>query len=151
VPDRQAADRSVLWNPDSHRAFGYVRPDLLLVGDFGRIRLPIDAKYKDYDGEKLQPADIYQAAIYALALARSTVPGRLRTCVLLHPSRSQHTLVRQRVQVRVGDTGTAEIVAVGLPVAELLNNLRSARTAALMAGTWYSVIAELLVSEGTAA
>ena len=149
--DRQAIDGSVLWNPDAHRPFGNVRPDLMLVGDGGRMRLPIDAKYKNYDGNKLQPDDTYQSAIYALALARSSVPNRMRTCVLVYPSLERGTVHRQRVQVRIAETGTAEIVAVGLPVAELLSKLHSADRASLESEAWYSVIADLSTSNRSAA
>lgn len=149
--DRQATDRSVLWNPDAHRPFGHVRPDVLLVGDGGRTRLPVDAKYKDYDGKKLQPDDIYQATIYALALARVSVPNRLRTCVLLHPSVGRGSIDRQRVHVRVGDTDTAEVIAVGLPVAELLKELRPGDSASFAGEAWYSIVAGLVLPNGLAA
>jgi len=149
--DRQSVDRSVLWNPDAHRPFGHVRPDALLVGDGGRMRLPIDAKYKDYDGKKLQPDDIYQASIYALALARSPVPDRLRTCVLLYPSRGRRSAEQQRVQVRTANIGTAEVVAIGLPVAELLDKLRSADGNSFAGEPWYTVIASLTRATGLAA
>lgn len=148
--DRQAVDRSVLWNPDTHKPFGHVRPDVMLIGP-GGVRLPIDAKYKGYDAKKLQPDDIYQATIYALALARSTATGRPRTCLLLYPSLSRNPVGHQRVQMRAGQTDSVEVVAVGIPVADLLIRLRSANATVFCDEPWYSSIAEHLTANEVAA
>jgi 5-methylcytosine-specific restriction enzyme subunit McrC len=143
--ERQAVDRSVLWNPDLHRPFGHVRPDVMLIGEGGRLRLPVDAKYKGYSGQKLQPADIYQSTIYALALARVVLPEATPTCVLLHPAPDGPPTSTQRVQVRTRDGCIAEVMAIGLPVADLLAN--GVDEMSMTEHLWYAGIAGLLSAD----
>jgi len=115
---RQASERSVLWDAEEHRSYGRVRPDLLLESDDGVARLPIDAKYKNYDVHKLDPGDVYQAAIYALTLARGASRSK---CVVIYPAARARR--QQRVQVRVASEVLADIVAVGVSVPVLLDEL----------------------------
>lgn len=142
--ERQASDGSVLWNPDLNKSFGQVRPDVLLTSIDGRARVPVDAKYKDYGNVKLQPSDVYQGAIYALSLAKTSWPGGVPTCVVLHPCATA-TTTRQRVQVRVGGAGVAEVDAIGVPVDDLLDKLPTVDRAWLANQPWYSTVARLLV------
>ena len=53
--------------------------------------------------------------------------------------------------ITVANIGTAEVVAIGLPVAELLNRLRSADGNALTGEPWYKAIAGLTSPSGLAA
>jgi 5-methylcytosine-specific restriction enzyme subunit McrC len=117
---RQSSTGSVLWDPDARRSFGHVRPDVMLTAPGLSLRLPIDAKYKDYDRRKLGPADVYQAAIYAMALASAPGPGP-RPCLLFYPaSASAGGSSPQRVQVRTPDGTLAEVTAMGVPVSEIV-------------------------------
>ncbi len=121
----QKSDRSILWDPDAGKPFGSLRPDVLLSDRTAACQLPVDAKYKGYDGEPLQPGDLYQAAIYALAMARSTTAGGPKFCVLLYPSTDTAPRVQQRVQVRTDGAGTAEVVIAGINVPRLLGQLEA--------------------------
>lgn len=136
---RQSSDPSVLWRVESSKSFGSVRPDLLLERPGGRVRLPVDAKYKPYGGKKLKPSDVYQGAIYALTLAKTPSLGGVPTCVLLHPC-STGMALRQRVQVRVDKVGVAEVVAMGIHVDHLLDN----GGASMAREPWYTTITGLL-------
>jgi len=140
---RQASDGSVLWNVDLNKSFGQVRPDVLLTSIDGRVQVPVDAKYKDYGNAKLYPSDVYQGAIYALTLARQPSPRRVPICVVLHPC-ATGTISRQRVLVRVGEVGVAEVVAIGVPVDDLLERLPSVDGAWLPSEPWYATIAGML-------
>jgi 5-methylcytosine-specific restriction enzyme subunit McrC len=121
----------VLWDPDAHHPFGNVRPDVMVTFADCDVRIPIDAKYKEYDNKKLVPADLYQAAIYAMALARVPDPA-IRPCVLFYPSAppSATPTITQRVQVRAAGGALAEVTAVGLPVERLLAEHRLAENLA---------------------
>jgi 5-methylcytosine-specific restriction enzyme subunit McrC len=124
--ERQAVDRSILWDADAHRPFGHLRPDVMLTQ--GTARLPIDAKYKDYDAKKLQPGDVYQAAIYALTMASRSTGTGLKRCLLLHPAHQHATAVNgRRVQVRIQGVGEAQVERYGLRVGPLLGELRQLR------------------------
>jgi len=123
---RQAIDRSILWDVEGHRPFGHVRPDVMVLNDSQGSRLPVDAKYKDYDREKLQPGDVYQAAIYALAMSNEQGQAGGKRCLLIYPS-GKGAEGGGRVQVRVGGRAEAEIVRLGIPVEALLDELGSAR------------------------
>jgi 5-methylcytosine-specific restriction enzyme subunit McrC len=80
---RQPRERSILWDPDANRSYGHVRPDVLLR-DMDGWCLPVDAKYKNYAQARLQSADLYQGAVYALSLASPGADGIRRT-VMLYP------------------------------------------------------------------
>ena len=129
---------------DLNKSFGKVRPDVLLTSIDGRVQVPVDAKYKDYGNAKLSPSDVYQGAVYALTLAKTSWPRDVPTCVVLHPCATA-TTTRQRVQVRVGGAGIAEVDAIGVPVDDLLDKLPSVDRTWLASQPWYSTIARLLV------
>ena len=113
----QRKDRSVLRDVATAKPYASVIPDLLVSG-IGPTRLPIDAKYKQYEGEKADRADIYQAFLYAMAYGTKTGPDA-RT-LLLYPSSSDTVAVR-RIAVHNEHFGaTAEIRLCGIPVAKLL-------------------------------
>jgi 5-methylcytosine-specific restriction enzyme subunit McrC len=79
----QARDRSVLVNETTARPYGTVIPDLLLMR--GPWQLVVDIKYKLYDERNVEPGDLYQAFLYAQALARPGPHPQLPTTVLIHP------------------------------------------------------------------
>jgi 5-methylcytosine-specific restriction enzyme subunit McrC len=120
----QSSFASVLWDPEARQPFGYVRPDVTITFLRDGVRIPVDAKYKDYDHKKLGPADVYQAAIYGLTLARPPAWGH-RICLLFHPSTSAGITaapaMTQRVQIRGHGDLEAEVMAVGLPVDRFLD------------------------------
>ncbi|HXG71103.1 MAG TPA: hypothetical protein VNJ04_10905, partial [Gemmatimonadaceae bacterium] len=115
---RQSSHGSILWDAEEHRSFGHVRPDLLLDSAVGILRLPMDAKYKNYDVDKLGAADVYQAAIYALTLSRGM---RRPRCLLIYPAAPARR--QQRVHVKVDQETLAEIAAFGVAVPDLLDEL----------------------------
>jgi 5-methylcytosine-specific restriction enzyme subunit McrC len=120
--DRQSSHGSILWDAEEHCSYGRVRPDLMLVSRGGTARLPMDAKYKNYDVDKLSPGDVYQTAIYALTLCRGLPRPR---CLLIYPAAPARR--QQRVQVRVGGETLAEIEATGIVVPQLLDELGDKR------------------------
>lgn len=142
---RQSSDQSVLWAVARNRSFSSVRPDLLLESSDGKVRLPVDAKYKPYGNVKLKPSDVYQGAIYALTLAKTSALKSVPACIMLHPCATGMAR-QQRVQVRVDKVGVAEVVAVGIPVDDLLDKLSSVDDASFALEPWHSTIAKLLGS-----
>ncbi|MDP1571932.1 MAG: hypothetical protein Q8L86_18195 [Vicinamibacterales bacterium] len=118
---RQPRERSILWDPDANRSYGHVRPDILLRTGDGRC-LPVDAKYKNYSRARLQPADLYQGAVYALSLASAGGDGVRRT-VMLYPRPAQELPQDAlRVQVRTSASGIAEVSLLGVNVEALLTH-----------------------------
>ncbi|HET6482606.1 MAG TPA: hypothetical protein VFG35_21575 [Actinoplanes sp.] len=91
----QARDRSVLINETTSRSYGTVIPDLVLT--HGPWRLVVDIKYKLYDERNVEPGDLYQAFLYAQALARPGAYPQVPTAVLIHPGEA---LSVHRVLVR---------------------------------------------------
>ncbi|MGD9902623.1 MAG: hypothetical protein AB7U83_04055, partial [Vicinamibacterales bacterium] len=141
----QHREESVLWDPDLNRRFGSVRPDLLVESRDRQIRIPIDAKYKDYGHQKLKQGDLYQGALYAATLARPP-KGRLPTCLMFYPAQDA-TARPQRVQVRVNGVGTAEVVVMGLPMEDLLHRLPHPNLESTMASApWQAELMELVAT-----
>ncbi|WP_327353097.1 McrC family protein [Streptomyces sp. NBC_01304] len=119
----QARHRGVLHNEHTGRHYSEVRPDALLSGHRGGrpVRRPVDVKYKLYDTKKVSTADLYQAFLYAHALARQPA-GETPTCVLLHPGGP--TAARASVAVRRWDGGTsARVRTVPLDLSAVLHAL----------------------------
>ncbi|MFD9069849.1 McrC family protein [Streptomyces lasiicapitis] len=102
----QSRQRGVLHDERTGTPYGEIRPDVLVTGP--DLRLPVDVKYKLYEagarGGKLSTADLYQAFLYAHALARQP-QGRMPTCVLVHPGGP--SAPRESVAVRRWDGGTS--------------------------------------------
>lgn len=120
---RQAVNRSILWDPIDRIPFGSLRPDVLIAGRAGTYRLPVDSKYKAYDRESIGISDVYQTAIYALALSGGDGGRR---CVIVYPT----TLEGRRshaVHVRVDSAVLAEVEAVGVHMPRWLVELRQRR------------------------
>jgi 5-methylcytosine-specific restriction enzyme subunit McrC len=82
----------------------------------GRIRLPVDAKYKLYDARRLDPADVYQAFFYAYAYHRPGAdPTSQPSALLVYPSSEAGARVALRVRREDGAT-TARISAIGVHI-----------------------------------
>ncbi|MGW7205182.1 McrC family protein [Streptomyces sp. NPDC054837] len=136
----QARHRGVLFDERTERPYGEVRPDVLVSGSVGGepLCLPVDFKYKLYEGRKLSPADLYQAALYAQALARQPSGGP-PTCVLIHPG--DGSAARESVAVRRWDgTTSARVRSVSLHLPSVLGALEGAERAAVQARVWASVL-----------
>jgi 5-methylcytosine-specific restriction enzyme subunit McrC len=119
----QKASRSILWDPVANRPYTHVVPDLVLEKVGGtRSKLPIDAKYKLYDGRKASTGDIYQAFLYAYAFGEEA--GNRRALVV-HPASTDRLDAPARLQVHDAQRlSGAEIRVLSLPVARVLAELR---------------------------
>jgi 5-methylcytosine-specific restriction enzyme subunit McrC len=118
----QAISRFVLWDAINNQPFASVRPDLLLTDPVTEWRLPVDAKYKRIDSGGLGHDDVYQAAVYGLTLAGS---GQNR-CLLMYPASSSASRAHE-VHVRVGGSTATVVQALGVSVADWLDELSSGR------------------------
>lgn len=139
----QSRDRSVLWNVDQDRSFKTVRPDILVTSQDGRVRVPVDAKYKGYADTTLKSADVYQGAVYALALAKNRATGQIPTCLMFYPVPRGGQL-RQRVQVRVSGAALAEVDACGIAVDDVLEREGSPQGGLLGPFAWRDRLSALL-------
>lgn len=139
----QSRDRSVLWDVDQDRSFKTVRPDILVSSQDGRARVPVDAKYKGYADISLKSADVYQGAVYALALARSRAAGQVPACLMFYPVPRGGQL-RQRVQVRVSGTALAEVDALGIAVDDVLDKRAAPPSGAVEPAAWLGALKSLL-------
>ena len=74
---RQRRDATVIRSARTRR---FLIPDVLITIDGHDI--PVDAKYKRYDGLDISNSDIYQLLIYAQAYADES---RMPTSVLVYP------------------------------------------------------------------
>jgi 5-methylcytosine-specific restriction enzyme subunit McrC len=110
----QRSDRSILWNADLDRPYSQVRPDVLIrQGDRIHLALAVDAKYKLYDDRELEPGDIYQMSLYAVAYG-GPCAERLPTALLLYPA-SQASGRVLRLQVRTSTrVPKAELTVMGV-------------------------------------
>ncbi|MFJ8185247.1 McrC family protein [Streptomyces sp. NPDC096105] len=139
VVREQSRHRGVLFDERSGRSYGEVRPDLLLSGtvDGVSLRLPVDLKYKLYDDRKLASSDLYQAALYAHALARRP-SGDPPTCVLIHPGNA--STARQSVAVRRFDGAvSARVRSVSLHLPTLLGTPEGTEQRELLRKVWHAV------------
>jgi 5-methylcytosine-specific restriction enzyme subunit McrC len=136
----QTRHRGVLYDERTERPYGEIRPDVLITGsvDGERLCRPVDVKYKLYDRGKLSPSDLYQAFLYAHALAQQPAGG-LPTCVLLHPGGASTT--RESVAVRRWDnTASARVRSVSLHLPSVLGALGDAGRASVLARVWAAVL-----------
>jgi 5-methylcytosine-specific restriction enzyme subunit McrC len=124
---KQRRDGSVLWDATKGVSFGKVIPDLLVDWGAGgargaRARLPIDAKYKLYGERKAESGDVYQAFLYASAYG-GWEGGELARALIVYPS-SEKAVTHQRIQIRrSAGAAASEIGVVGVPIAEMLDEL----------------------------
>jgi 5-methylcytosine-specific restriction enzyme subunit McrC len=103
-----------------------LRPDLVIHDPASRRTVPIDIKYKRYDLKKLATGDIYQAFLYAYALA--TDP-ELRRAGVLYPALEPRSGPRLSI---VGGANRAHIAAAGLNIPSALEALATANSDALL-------------------
>ncbi|MFF7167592.1 McrC family protein [Streptomyces sp. NPDC008086] len=137
----QSRHPGVLHDERTDRSYGEVRPDVLISGsvDGERLCRPVDLKYKLYDDIKPAAADLYQAFLYAHALARQPSNG-LPTCVLLHPGGASRP--RDSVVVRRWDgTASTRVRSVSLHLPSVLGALEGAQRSATLSRVWASVLA----------
>ncbi|MEU9083668.1 hypothetical protein [Streptomyces sp. NPDC048357] len=135
--DAQSRHRRVLFDERTRTPYSEVRPDALVLGerDGKPFRLPVDAKYKLYDGKKLSTADLYQAFLYAHAI------GSPASCVLVHPGGPG--AVGARIAVRDWDGATsARVRAVSLDLHETLAVLGGREPSAAPARLWRDVLGQ---------
>lgn len=122
--DDQRSASFVIWDVRRQETYTRVIPDVMVQHRPSGRSLAIDAKYKLYDERKIDSGDVYQTFLYAYALG-SRVEGRLPVSCLLYPASKPET-VRTRLRVRTLEAREgAEIIAVGLPIPELLKELAS--------------------------
>jgi 5-methylcytosine-specific restriction enzyme subunit McrC len=122
----QQKDRSIIWNAITNRPYSSIIPDIMVEsrGLDPVIRIPVDAKYKLYDGRKISPSDIYQCFMYAYAY-KSPAQSKTATALLIYPSSHEGSHpVHLRVQ-RPNDISTAEIIAIPLSIPKVLLDIRS--------------------------
>jgi 5-methylcytosine-specific restriction enzyme subunit McrC len=136
----QHKNSSILWNKSTGKPYRSVIPDFLIEKDRpaeGRsytsaaTGLPVDAKYKLYDNQKVSNADIYQTFLYAFAF-NSERPGSSNQAhhaqaLLLYPS-GYNPQKPFTVAVRTGKGFTlGEIQVLGISVPELLAEIKSGK------------------------
>ncbi|WP_405661792.1 McrC family protein [Streptomyces sp. RK9] len=132
----QSRQRGVLHDERTGTPYSEIRPDVLVTGP--DLCLPVDVKYKLYEagarGGKLSTADLYQAFLYAHALARQP-DGRMPTCVLVHPGGS--SAPRESVAVRRWDGGTsARVRSLPLDLPGVLRELDGPGRAGALRRVW---------------
>jgi 5-methylcytosine-specific restriction enzyme subunit McrC len=120
----QQSDPLALIRGSTGRSYASIRPDAILEIGGRAHRLPVDAKYKRYSKRKVDPADVYQLFLYAYAYGSRD--GGLRAA-LLYPAESPE-LEQDTVTVEGGERMMrGRIEVIGVPVARLLEELRSPR------------------------
>jgi 5-methylcytosine-specific restriction enzyme subunit McrC len=108
-----------VWNEATGRSYTTLRPDLVL--SHGRRAIPVDAKYKRFDRRAISSADIYQAFLYAFALAGGADP----LAVLCHPGEhADGELYRLSPQLSIRTAATeppaARVIGLGIDVRQVL-------------------------------
>lgn len=114
----QRRDRTIVENELTNRPYSAIIPDILLDdrGSYGRVRLPVDAKYKLYDQRRVDPSDVYQAFFYAYAYHRiHDAAHGVPAALLLYPSAKGGTHVALKVR-RADGAATARIRVVGIDI-----------------------------------
>ncbi|RTL66999.1 MAG: PE-PGRS family protein [Pseudonocardiaceae bacterium] len=84
------------------------RPDASLV-QAGPVRVPVDAKYKDYGSRQVTGNDVHQLLTYAMACS---VPDAEPSAVLVHPVVGRET--HRTIRVRSGRRRVGRVLVVGL-------------------------------------
>lgn len=119
----QSKHQSILWHVEQRRAYARVIPDLLIqANSHGARKLPIDAKYKLYDEQKISPTDLYQTLLYAFAFGAAG-PDVIPRAMLIYPASSKGQTLR--VQVRRDQLSHAEVFATALPIVAVLDEIDS--------------------------
>jgi len=127
----QHRERSIILDESTGATYSDAIPDLLLEAGIPPRRIPVDAKYKLYDGRRIDPADVHQAFLYAFGYGDDrgmSSGGGGRTAWIIYPGSRDSTGHRLRIQ-QVGGTLGARIRAVGLDVDAALSWLEGRGTA----------------------
>jgi 5-methylcytosine-specific restriction enzyme subunit McrC len=138
--DSQAGKKSIIWNLTTNRSYAQVRPDYVITAPNEIGDLPIDAKYKLYDDQKVKNADIYQTFLYALShqtvadsqqaeIIDNSKAKKLPKAILLYPaniSGNEGKLEYEELQIRsLSEQPLGNIKIIGLPIPQLLSELRN--------------------------
>jgi 5-methylcytosine-specific restriction endonuclease McrBC regulatory subunit McrC len=87
----------------------------------------VDAKYKLYQDEKIEPGDVYQLFFYAYAYDRpSTEEQRPARAFILYPSTDEWHHIRLRTQTAEA-APTARLVGWGVNVPKALDAIATSR------------------------
>jgi 5-methylcytosine-specific restriction endonuclease McrBC regulatory subunit McrC len=116
---------SIIWRPDVRTRYARVRPDLLLQRqERANARLPIDAKYKRYDGQKVDVGDLSQVFLYAYAYRDPEAPATPPRAILVHPSESPGEPRTMPLQVRsvAERVVDAELAVTAVHIPTILND-----------------------------
>jgi 5-methylcytosine-specific restriction enzyme subunit McrC len=142
----QVGNPSVIWDAIRNRPYARMIPDLLVEGGpFPGRQLALDAKYKRYDARRLETGDIYQSFLYAYAYSRWSATT-VSEAVLVHPADgAEPTFTRLRIRTAAEPAG-AQIVAVGVPIAALLEELAGRQPERVLAALRRTLL--LLLAQG---
>ncbi len=123
----QPRDRTLVRDDATGRPYAAAIPDVLLEWhtDGVRRRIPVDAKYKLYDEQKLQPGDVYQTFFYAYAYSRRSSESP-SSAFILYPGSSTSPGTRLRVQDDMAIQSVA-IRALPVDVPQALAAIRESR------------------------
>jgi 5-methylcytosine-specific restriction enzyme subunit McrC len=122
----QHRDRSIIVDEETGKSYRAVIPDILLVwrdSDGTFMRVPVDAKYKLYQAEKIEPADVYQLFFYGYAYDRQLGVGPVRAFIL-YPSTDAWHGIRLRAQASDGSP-TARLVGYGVDVSSSIRAIET--------------------------
>jgi 5-methylcytosine-specific restriction enzyme subunit McrC len=126
----QFRDQTLIVEEPLLRRYAAIVPDILLEWSdpHGRRRIPIDAKYKLYDEDKIDSADVYQTFFYAYAYARHIDQDldQVRAVILYPASRPGGRGARLLVRRASGAT-SARIAAVPVDIDEALRAIAERR------------------------
>jgi 5-methylcytosine-specific restriction enzyme subunit McrC len=143
----QRRDRSIIWDEDKRRPYSAVVPDVLIARRSGNqlTRLPVDAKYKLYDGRRVSPGDIYQSFLYAYVYGTRGA----RSGVIVHPS-STGAATTRRLSVRAaGGLAASSLYVLSLPIPKALDEAERRAFGPILASM--REVLEASLAEGTAA
>jgi 5-methylcytosine-specific restriction enzyme subunit McrC len=116
----------IFWRPDTGKAYARVRPDLLVrPRESEDIHLPVDAKYKRYDGGAADVGDLTQAFLYAYAYRATGQSSETPGAILIHPIETPGAPSVTPLEVRsvVERTVDAALVVVGVHIPTILDEV----------------------------
>jgi 5-methylcytosine-specific restriction enzyme subunit McrC len=112
----QQRTTSIIVDEGRGETYASVVPDLLLELPAGS-RVPVDAKYKRYDDQRVDPSDVYQAFLYAFAYADPA--GDPPVSFIVYPGASGLEGFRLAVQSISGVRG-ARITGLAVDIEQVL-------------------------------
>lgn len=130
----QFRDQTLIVEEPLLRRYAAIVPDILLESSdhHGRRRIPVDAKYKLYDEDRIDSADVYQTFFYAYAYARQVDQelDQVRAVILYPASRLGGGGARLLVRRASGAT-SARIAAMPVDIDEALRAIAERRVRGL--------------------